>query len=52
MIVPDKKQLTQLDLDAGKRFAGPLLFRVEVVQDQVDSSKQILATGGAVVTVG
>jgi putative endopeptidase len=44
--VADKKQLTALDLDAGKRFAGPLLFRVEVVQDQVDSSKQILATGG------
>jgi putative endopeptidase len=44
--VADKKQLTQLDLDAGRRFAGSLLFRLEVVQDQVDSSKQILATGG------
>jgi putative endopeptidase len=44
--VVDKKQLTALDLDAAKRFAGPLLFRVEVVQDQVDSTKQILATGG------
>jgi putative endopeptidase len=43
--VTDKKQLAGLDLDAARRFQGPLLFRVEVEQDQVDSSKQILATG-------
>jgi putative endopeptidase len=43
--IADKKQLAGLDLDAARRFEGPLLFRVEVEQDQVDSSKQILATG-------
>ena len=41
--IADKKQLATLDLEAGRRFEGPLLFRLEVEQDQVDSSKQILA---------
>jgi putative endopeptidase len=43
--IKDKKQLPALDLEAGRRFQGPLLFRVQVEQDQVDASKQILATG-------
>jgi putative endopeptidase len=41
----DKKQLAALDLETNRRFSGPLTFRVEVTQDQVDASKQILATG-------
>ena len=43
--VTDKKQLAAFDLDAAKRFQGPMIFRVEVTQDQMDASKQILATG-------
>jgi putative endopeptidase len=43
--VTDKKQLAALDLEAGRRFSGPLLFGVGVEQDQMDSSQQILATG-------
>jgi putative endopeptidase len=43
--VADRKQLAGLDLEAGRRFGGALLFGVGVEQDQIDSSKQILATG-------
>jgi putative endopeptidase len=43
--VADKKQLPALDLDASRRFYGPLLFGVGVSQDQQDSTKQILTTG-------
>ncbi len=43
--VGDKKQLAALDVEASKRFYGPLLFGLGVQQDQKDSSKQILATG-------
>jgi putative endopeptidase len=43
--VADRKQLAGLDLEAAKRFAAPLIFNVGVIQDQKDSSKQILATG-------
>jgi putative endopeptidase len=43
--VKAKKDLAALDVEAGRRFAGSLLFHVEVTQDQKDSSKQILATG-------
>lgn len=41
----EKKQLAAFDVEAAKRFAGPLLFDVGVVQDQKDATKQILATG-------
>jgi putative endopeptidase len=40
----DKKHLAELNLQATRRFRGPFLFSVEVEQDQVDASKQILAT--------
>ncbi|HEY4378782.1 MAG TPA: M13 family metallopeptidase [Acidobacteriaceae bacterium] len=40
----DKKQLAAFDLDANRRFTGPLTFHIDVLQDQVDSSKQILGT--------
>ena len=43
--VADKKQLAALDIETSRRFSGPLLFRIQVVQDQMDASKQILATG-------
>jgi putative endopeptidase len=43
--IADKKRLAAFDLEAGKRFSGPLLFTVGVTQDQVDASRQILATG-------
>jgi putative endopeptidase len=43
--VADKKQLAALDIEASRRFSGPMLFRIQVVQDQMDASKQILATG-------
>ncbi|HEX9200141.1 MAG TPA: M13 family metallopeptidase [Acidobacteriaceae bacterium] len=43
--VADKKQLAALDIEATRRFGSALLFRVQVVQDQVDATKQILATG-------
>jgi putative endopeptidase len=49
--VADKKQLAALDLDAGRRFYGPLLFGVQVTQDQQDSSKQILTTGQGGITL-
>jgi len=42
--VADKKHLAALNLEAIRRFRGPFLFNVEVEQDQVDASKQILAT--------
>jgi putative endopeptidase len=41
----DKKQLAAFDLDATRRFSGPMIFRIGVEQDQVDASKQILGTG-------
>jgi putative endopeptidase len=41
----DKKQLAALDLETNRRFTGPLIFHIDVLQDQVDASKQILATG-------
>jgi putative endopeptidase len=43
--VADKKQLAALDVEASRRFYGPLLFGLGVQQDQKDSSKQILTTG-------
>jgi putative endopeptidase len=43
--IADKKQFAALDVEAAKRFGGALLLRVQVVQDQMDSTKQILATG-------
>jgi putative endopeptidase len=43
--ITDKKQLAGLDVEAAHRFYGPLVFRFEVGQDQVDSSKQILEMG-------
>jgi putative endopeptidase len=43
--VADKKQLAKLDLTAADKFGGSLVFSVNVTQDQVDSSKQILSTG-------
>ena len=41
----DKKQLAAFDVDAAKRFRGPLIFDIGVEQDQKDATKQILATG-------
>jgi len=43
--IADKKQFAALDIEANKRFGGPLLFRLQVVQDQMDATKQILSTG-------
>jgi putative endopeptidase len=43
--VADKKNLAAFNLEAQRRFGGPFFFRVEVTQDQIDASKQILATG-------
>jgi putative endopeptidase len=40
-----KKNLAAFNVDASRRFFGPFFFGVEVVQDQVDASQQILATG-------
>ncbi len=41
----DKKQLAAFDVTAAREFRGPLLFGVNVTQDQKDATKQILATG-------
>ncbi len=41
----DKKQLAALDIELQKKFATTAFFDVRVTQDQVDSTKQILATG-------
>ena len=41
----DNKQLAALDLELQKNFASTAFFDVRVTQDQVDSTKQILATG-------
>ena len=41
----DKKQLAALDTELQKKFATTAFFDVRVTQDQVDSTKQILATG-------
>jgi putative endopeptidase len=41
----DKKKLGAFNVEATRRFFGPFFFGVDVVQDQVDASKQILATG-------
>jgi putative endopeptidase len=43
--IADKKQLAGFDVEAARRFYAPLIFRFEVEQDQVDSSKQILGMG-------
>ncbi len=43
--IADKKQLAAFDLESIKRFGAGYLLSVQVVQDQKDSSKQILATG-------
>jgi putative endopeptidase len=43
--IKGKQELAAFDLEANRQFSGPLTFRVEVTQDQVDASKQILATG-------
>src|SRR5438270_5789923 len=40
----DKKQLAAFDVRTSKEFAGPFFFRLDVSQDQMDSSKQILET--------
>jgi putative endopeptidase len=41
----DKKQLAALDIELQKKYASTAFFDVRVTQDQVDSTKQILATG-------
>ena len=43
--IADKKGLAAFDLESIKRFGSPSVLAVGVTQDQVDSSKQILATG-------
>jgi putative endopeptidase len=41
----EKKQIAALNLDLTKRYGGATLLYVNVEQDQMDSSKQILGTG-------
>ena len=43
--VTDKQQFARLDLETIAKFGGPSVFAVGVVQDQMDSTKQILSTG-------
>ena len=40
----DKKQLAAFDVKASHDFAAPYVYRLDVSQDQKDSSKQILET--------
>jgi putative endopeptidase len=43
--IKDKHDLAAFDAEAARRFDGPMLFDVTVMQDEKDASRQILATG-------
>ena len=43
--IPAKNQLVAFNLESIRRFGEPAILGVEVIQDQKDSSRQILATG-------
>jgi putative endopeptidase len=49
--VTNKKNMAALDVDSLKRFGGSQILGIGVVQDQKDSSKQILATGQGGITL-